>query len=234
MADEKMSSLLREWNFDSYIEILEIAKGKPPVVGYVPFGPAPWLKDYIGGPNYPSVRPFLTSMIKPVNLWQRTWNVLYYISSDVLRHYYYFPTLQQFAEKFVGHAIRSLHEIEIDRINILLLNTHAAFSSGIPLPPNTMEIAGLNVQAVQPISGEVVESLPEDIRVFLDGANNGAIVIYLGTNVKWKTIGLDKIKAVMQALSKLKQRVLWKLEIEVPFQIPNNTMIVKWMPQSKV
>ncbi|XP_036141129.1 UDP-glycosyltransferase UGT5-like [Monomorium pharaonis] len=212
----------------------EIAKGKPPVVGYVPFGPAPWLKDYIGGPNYPSVRPFLTSMIKPVNLWQRTWNVLYYISSDVLRHYYYFPTLQQFAEKFVGHAIRPLHEIEKDRINILLLNTHAAFSSGIPLPPNTLEIAGLNVQAVQPIAGEVVESLPEDIRVFLDGANNGAIVISLGTNVKWKTIGLDKIKAVMQALSKLKQRVLWKLEIEVPFQIPNNTMIVKWMPQSKV
>jgi len=72
------------------------------------------------------------------------------------------------------------------------------------------------------------------MRTFLDGAKNGAIVISLGTNVKWKSIGLDKIKTVMLALSKLKQRVLWKLDIEVPFEIPNNLMIVKWMPQKEV
>jgi len=74
----------------------------------------------------------------------------------------------------------------------------------------------------------------QDIRTFLDGAENGAIVISLGTNVKWKAIGLDKIQTVILALSKLKQRVLWKLDIEVPFEIPNNLMIVKWMPQSEV
>jgi len=72
------------------------------------------------------------------------------------------------------------------------------------------------------------------MRTFLDGAKNGAIVISLGTNVKWKSIGLDKIKTVILALSKLKQRVLWKLDIEMPFEIPNNLMIVKWMPQSEV
>jgi len=52
--------------------------------------------------------------------------------------------------------------------------------------------------------------------------------------VKWKFIGLDKVKVVLLALSKLKQRVLWKLDIEVPFDIPDNVMIVKWMPQSEV
>ncbi|XP_024890500.1 UDP-glucuronosyltransferase 2B17-like [Temnothorax curvispinosus] len=74
----------------------------------------------------------------------------------------------------------------------------------------------------------------EDVRVFLDEAKNGAIVISLGTNVKWKDVGLDKIKIVILALSKLKQRVLWKLDIDVPFEIPNNVMVVKWMPQSEV
>ncbi|XP_024893730.1 UDP-glucuronosyltransferase 1-1-like, partial [Temnothorax curvispinosus] len=74
----------------------------------------------------------------------------------------------------------------------------------------------------------------QDFRVFLDGAKNGAIVISLGTNVKWKDVGLDKIKTVILALSKLKQRVLWKLDIEVPFEIPNNVMVIKWMPQSEI
>ncbi|XP_071579254.1 UDP-glycosyltransferase UGT5-like isoform X2 [Temnothorax nylanderi] len=177
----------------------EVAKGKPSVVGYIPFGPAPWLKDYVGGPNYPTVRPYPGSIAK-----------------------------------LEGHAIRPLREIEKDRINIVLINSHPAFEPAIPLPPNTLEIAGLNAQTVQPIADEVVVTYPEDVRIFLDGAKNGAIVISLGTNVKWKNIGIDKIETVLLVLSKLKQRVLWKLDIEVPFEIPDNVMVVKWMPQSEV
>ncbi|XP_024893187.1 UDP-glucuronosyltransferase 2B2-like, partial [Temnothorax curvispinosus] len=74
----------------------------------------------------------------------------------------------------------------------------------------------------------------KDVRIFLDGAKNGAIVISLGTNVKWKHFNLDTVKTVILALSKLKQRVLWKLDIEVPFEMPKNVMVVKWMPQSEV
>lgn len=74
----------------------------------------------------------------------------------------------------------------------------------------------------------------QDIRKFLDGAENGAIAISLGTNVKWKSFEEDKLKIVALALSKLKQRVLWKLDIDVPFQMPDNVMAVKWMPQDKV
>ncbi|XP_071579799.1 UDP-glycosyltransferase UGT5-like [Temnothorax nylanderi] len=212
----------------------EVAKGKPPIVGYVPFGPAPWLKDYVGGPSYPTVRPFPASIAKPEGLWLRTWNALYYIEDDLIRHYYFLPIIQRLTEKYVGHTIRPLHEIEKDRINIVLINSHPAFEPAIPLPPNTLEIAGLNAQTVLPIAGEVVVTYSEDVRVFLDGAKNGAIVISLGTNVKWKDVGLDKIKTVILALSKLKQRVLWKLDIEVPFEIPDNVMVVKWMPQSEV
>ncbi|KYN17144.1 UDP-glucuronosyltransferase 2B17 [Trachymyrmex cornetzi] len=74
----------------------------------------------------------------------------------------------------------------------------------------------------------------QDVRVFLDGATNGALVISLGTNVKWKSIGLDTIKTVILALSKLKQRILWKLDIDVPFEVPDNLMTVKWIMQKEV
>ncbi|KAG5317481.1 UDB17 glucuronosyltransferase, partial [Pseudoatta argentina] len=213
----------------------EIAKGKPPIVGYIPYGPAPWLKDLIGGPSYPTVRPYTyLSIVKPIGLWQKTWNTVCFTVDDFIRHYYYLPIIQRLAEKYVGHTIRPLHEIEKSSINILLLNSHPAFDYGIPLPPNTLEIAGLNAQAIKPIDGEIVVTYPEDMRAFLDGAKNGVIIISLGTNVKWKFIGLNKVKTVLLALSKLKQRVLWKLDIEVPFEIPNNLMIVKWMPQNEV
>jgi glucuronosyltransferase len=213
----------------------EVAKGKPPIVAYVPLGPAPFIKDFVGGPSYPTVRPYsYETVIKLEGLWLKTWNALYYIVDDLLRHYYYLPIMQQLTEEYIGHAIRPLHEIEKDSINIVLINSHPAFEPAIPLPPNTLEIAGLNAQEVEPIADEEIVTYPEDMRIFLDEAKHGVIVISLGTNVRWQDVGLDKIEIVILALSKLKQRVLWKLDIKVPFEIPSNIMIVKWMPQSEV
>jgi len=144
------------------IIVFQVAKGKPPIVGYVPFGSAPWLNDYVGGPNYPTVRPYTHEANANLEgLWQRTWNTLYYMVDNLMRHYYFFPIMQRIAEKYIGHPIRPLHEVEIDSINILLINTHPAFEPAIPLPPNTLEIAGLNTQAVQPIDGEIVVTYPE-------------------------------------------------------------------------
>ncbi|KAG5317480.1 UD2C1 glucuronosyltransferase, partial [Pseudoatta argentina] len=244
-AAKELLEMIKNVEFDVIVQditltqcfygLWEIAKGKPPIVGYIPFGPAPWLKDFIGGPSYPTVRPYTHAAIaKPVDLWQRTWNTLYYIMDDLIRHYYFLPTVQRLAEKYVGHAIRPLYEIEKDSINIVLINSHPAFDSGIPLPPNTLEIAGLNAQPVKSIVDEVVVTYPENVRVFLDGATNGALVISLGTNIKWKSIGLDKVKTVILALSKLKQRILWKLDIDVPFEVPNNLMTMKWIMQKEV
>ncbi|XP_071625903.1 UDP-glycosyltransferase UGT5-like [Temnothorax longispinosus] len=212
----------------------EVAKGKPPVVGLIPSGTAPWIKDYTGS-SYPTVRPYTSSGIaKPVGLWQKTWNTVYFIADDFIRYYYFLPIVQRLAEEYVGHAIRPLHEIEKDRINIVLINSHSAFEPAIPLPPNALEIGGFHVQAIKPIPGDKVVTYPENMRVFLDEAKNGAIVISLGSNVEWKGVGIDKAKAVILALSKLKQRVLWKLDIKLPFQVPNNIMIMKWIPQKEV
>ncbi|XP_018049434.1 PREDICTED: UDP-glucuronosyltransferase 2B17-like isoform X2 [Atta colombica] len=244
-AAKKLLEMIKTVEFDIILQditlneclfgLWEIVKGKSPIVGYIPYSPAPWLKDITGGPNYPTIRPYAyLPVAKPIGLWQRTWNTVCFTVDDFIRHYYFLPIMQRLAEKYVGHAIRPLHEIEKNGIDIVLLNSHPAFEHGIPLSPNILEIAGLNAQAIKPIDGEIVVTYPEDMRAFLDGAKNGVIIVSLGTNVKWKFIGLEKIKAVLLALSKLEQRVLWKLDIEVPFEIPDNLMIVKWMPQSEV
>lgn len=78
-----------------------------------------------------------------------------------MRHYYFFPAVQRAAEEYLGHSLRPLHEIEKDSIDIVLINRHPVFESAIPLPPNTLEVAGLNAQAVQSLVGEEVETYPE-------------------------------------------------------------------------
>jgi len=142
--------------------VFQIVKGKPPIVGYIPYSPAPWLKNLIGGPSYPTIRSYAYLPIaKPIGLWQRTWNTVCFTVDDFIRHYYFLPIMQRLAEKYIGHAIRPLHEIEKNSIDILLLNSHPAFEYGIPLSPNILEIAGLNAQAIKPIDGEIVVTYPE-------------------------------------------------------------------------
>ncbi|XP_011706699.1 PREDICTED: uncharacterized protein LOC105461884 isoform X2 [Wasmannia auropunctata] len=143
----------------------EVAKDQPPVVAVLPLGNIPLIKNFIGVSSYSTVRPYTSATFaKPVGLWLRTWNTLYYIVDDLIRYYYFLPTVQRLAEEYVGHTIRPLYEIEKDKVNIilvLLVNSHPAFESAIPLPPNVLEVGGLHAQIVQPIAGDVIVTYSE-------------------------------------------------------------------------
>lgn len=119
-------------------------------------GLTPWLKHYIGGPHYPTVRSYgFEAIAIPESLRQKTWNTFYYIADDLVRNYYYMPISQRIAERYVGHEIRPLHELE-KNITIVLMNTYFAFEPGIPLPPNAIEIGGLHAQAQQTADEKIV------------------------------------------------------------------------------
>lgn len=123
---------------------MQIAKGKPPVVGFSPLGAAPWLNTYDG--YYPTVRTYMYGHISGLtSVWQRTYNILHYIIDDVFYQYYHLPSAQRLAEKYIGHEIRSLREIQ-KTVSIVLLNTHPSFDGAIPLPPNVLEIGGMHAQ----------------------------------------------------------------------------------------
>ncbi|XP_026831375.1 UDP-glucuronosyltransferase 2B1-like [Ooceraea biroi] len=241
-AAKELLEMIKHHEFDVIVQditlhqclygLWQVAKAKTPIVGFIPFGPAPWLKEYTDCPNYPNMRPYgYAAVMRPANLWQRTLNVLYYIIDDFIRHYYFLPASQRLAEQYVGHKIKPLRELE-KTIRIVLINSHFTFDNGIPLPPNAIEVGGMHAQ-VQSVIG-VDASHYESMSKFLDEAENGVIVISLGTNVDWKHIGLNKLRAVVLALSKLKQQVLWKLNIDVPVKMPDNVMAVKWLPQNDV
>ena len=70
--------------------------------------------------------------------------------------------------------------------------------------------------------------------MFLDEAPDGVIYFSMGSNLKSFQMPEDKKQAFLEAFSKLKQRVLWKWEIDsLPGQ-PDNVKLGKWLPQSDI
>jgi glucuronosyltransferase len=75
---------------------------------------------------------------------------------------------------------------------------------------------------------------PQDVKKFIDDATDGAIYISMGSNLKSSEMPEDKRQAFLEAISKLKQRVLWKWETDSLQGQPKNVMINKWLPQSDI
>ena len=69
---------------------------------------------------------------------------------------------------------------------------------------------------------------------FIDEAPDGAILFSLGTNVRAAGMCERRRTAFLKAFSKLKQRVLWKWEVDTMPDLPSNVKIWKWLPQSDI
>lgn len=68
---------------------------------------------------------------------------------------------------------------------------------------------------------------------FLDGAEHGAIFFSLGSNIKSTNIDETRVDALLKTFGKLKQRVLWKWDVEL-LNIPENVIVSKWLPQNDI
>lgn len=64
----------------------------------------------------------------------------------------------------------------------------------------------------------------------MDGAKDGVIYFSLGSTFSGSTTPEFFNAAFVRAFSKIKQRVLWKID-SPPSNIPKNVMTVKWAPQ---
>jgi glucuronosyltransferase len=90
-----------------------------------------------------------------------------------------------------------------------------------------IEVGGLQVKPTP-------SPLPENLKTFLDGAQNGAILFSFGSNVKSNFLSDETIKTLLSVFSKVKQRVVMKWESDELKGKPDNVLISKWLPQDDV
>lgn len=69
----------------------------------------------------------------------------------------------------------------------------------------------------------------------MDGAKDGVIYFSMGSYLVGSTIFSDKVRDhFVEVFRKIKQKVLWKWEAEIPAGLPPNVKISKWLPQTAI
>lgn len=79
-----------------------------------------------------------------------------------------------------------------------------------------------------------VSPLPDDIQKFIDGSEHGVVYFSLGGNLNPSVMPIEKQEAIIKALSKLKENVLWKWD-DLDAKVDKKKFFVqKWFPQDDI
>ncbi|XP_045478603.1 UDP-glycosyltransferase UGT5-like [Harmonia axyridis] len=111
-------------------------------------------------------------------------------------------------------------------VSVVLANSHVSIEPARPYVPNMIQIGGFHVQNTKP--------LPDEFRTFLDGAEKGAILFSLGSNIKVGMLGEERIKGMLKVLGEVSpMRVIFKTEMQHE-NVPKNIMVKSWVPQADI
>jgi hypothetical protein len=153
-----------------------------------------------------------------INMGTRTFEKFYY-------NFHHLPQQKTLYEKYFPNARKSFYEM-VKGSAIIFVNNHVSLSSARPYLPNIIEINGIQMSEAKP--------LPANFQQYLDNATDGAIVFSMGSVIQANKWPQEKREALINAFSKLKQKVIWKYENETIPNKPDNVMITSWIPQRDI
>ncbi|XP_047519598.1 UDP-glucosyltransferase 2-like isoform X1 [Pieris napi] len=175
-----------------------------------------------GAPIQPFVYPSpLQQRIYNLSLLEKLKELLSF--QKIIRHIYATDHLDyNLAKKYFGD-IPQFEEL-FTNTKMLFINEHPLWADNRPVPPNILYIGGVHEVPEKP--------LPNPLKTYLDSSKNGVIYISFGTNVRANMLCPEKIKVMVNVLSKLQYDVLWKWDNETLINKSENIVISKWFPQS--
>ncbi|XP_028144761.2 UDP-glycosyltransferase UGT5 isoform X3 [Diabrotica virgifera virgifera] len=185
-------------------------------------GPMSMMNNYLVGnlapPSY--VPSILGNYDAEMNYWERLSNTYKFIMGEIFMHTKFIPAHNELLKRVFPDA-PDLNTI-LYNASLILITSHVSLIDAMPLQQNIKEIGGYHVTDPEP--------LPKNLIDFLDSAKNGAIIFSMGSNLKSSDFEPEKKRAILKAFSKIKQKVLWKFETDLP-EKSDNVMISSWLPQ---
>ncbi|XP_058835769.1 UDP-glycosyltransferase UGT4-like [Topomyia yanbarensis] len=201
---------------------------KCPIIGTTTHGVLDWINLLVGTPQPLSYVPHVhLHFTDRMNYWQRLANVLFNLLDKTLLSILVDPVQDQLYQEAFPNAKRSLDELRKHAVSLVLVNSHFSLSFPRPYVPNMIEIGGFHVN-------RKANPLPSNIRNFIDNSTHGVVYFSLGTNLKPSKIEQEKRDAILKALSKLKQTVIWKWDDESLVLDKNKFLLAKWLPQDDI
>jgi UDP:flavonoid glycosyltransferase YjiC (YdhE family) len=200
-----------------------------PVVALSANGPHTWVNDVLGSPRPASYVPHMyTDFNTRMNLGKRLENEFFYFVEKMLMKIYHLPPQEELFNQVFPNSKMSFDEVRRNSVAIALVNSHFSISFPKPFLPNTIEVAGMQINEA------VLKPLPEDIREFIENSEHGVIYFSLGGNVKVSQMDEEKKQDLIKAFSSLKQNVIWKYDGETLDVDPKKIMVRKWLPQYEI
>ncbi|RLU22281.1 hypothetical protein DMN91_004559 [Ooceraea biroi] len=187
----------------------------------------PWVNGNMGNVDNPSyIMTIFSGYDEPMNFYSRMSNTLAWLLCNMAYEYWYRPIDQAVADKAFGLDLPKLRTLA-EQSQALLVNTHASIHGNRPQLSNVVEVGGLHISPK-------INPLPKDIAEFLDNAHEGVLYFSLGSMIKLTTMPKEKMNAIVNVISSLPHKVLWKWESDrLPYKM-NNVMAKKWLPQFDV
>lgn len=143
------------------------------------------------------------------------------------RKYFAIPAIDFQMKKIFGEDLTYAGILE-KRAVLMLVNSNPVVDYPDSIPPNIIEVGGLQIKPSKPV--------PKDFDEFLKKGKKGGILMSLGTNIRSDEIGDEGIKAVVEAFRQIPDyNFLWKFETSEMLQnLPSNVKISDWLPQNDI
>ncbi|XP_047530274.1 UDP-glycosyltransferase UGT5-like [Vanessa atalanta] len=217
--------LLENFNSDCMLGLLHVYGIKAPVVALLSCALMPWSADRIGITDNPSYIPLVsTAFNSQMTLLERMENTFLKIYYQLWFNHKIQLKEQAIIEKQFGRKIPELSELS-KNVSLMLTNTHHALNGPRPLLPGLVEVGGMHLDPTRKV-------IPEYIEKFLNDSENGVVLFSFGSLIKTASMPKYKEEIFMNALSKLKQRVIWKYEDSAENgTLVGNILKVRWLPQ---
>ncbi|CAL4124093.1 unnamed protein product, partial [Meganyctiphanes norvegica] len=168
------------------------------------------------------VSPLARYIPPPIGILDRIVNSFIHCLPYIYWDYYVMPMIQTEISKHFPD-LPPLHVLEKNQSLVLINNHFSLTSEVVPLLPSQVEVGGMHCRAAQP--------LPEDLLSWIEGdGEEGVVYFSLGSIARGKTLADHHKQAFIKAFARLKQRVIWKYEGDIP-GLSENVLVRKWLPQ---
>lgn len=173
-----------------------------------------WYVDLLAGNPAPSVYEpimpreynFDTSLISRFRNW------IYITEEKLLSNLVFRSAQQKLFKKYFSNSSKKLSELRT-QFSVILINNHFSMGRVRANVPNIIEVAGIHLS-------EPPEPCDEDLRKFLDEAENGVIYFSLGMDVLIKFLPKSIQHLLLESFTRLKQRVVVRSDMS---PIPNSS-----------
>ncbi|XP_046672880.1 UDP-glycosyltransferase UGT5-like [Homalodisca vitripennis] len=161
-----------------------------------------------------------------MSFWQRATNTYIGLLTDLGNRLYYLPRQDVIMRNYFNNLNMPHITSLLASAHVSLLDTHLLLDYPRPYLTGTVLVGGMLTPKTN--------SLPQELKQWLDKADEGFIYFSLGSVMRFGTLSSSQRSAILDTFGKLKLPVLLKWEGDNKDELPTNVRAETWVSQADI